>query len=147
MEDLNDLYYFAQVVERNRSEPQGVVHISCPTALLDFWVGQMLTRFMLAYPLVEMHIESTNRQVDLIQEGIDIALRVRFPPLEDTDLVMKPSAWWPARRCWNACLRYRGRRTWPACRACTGGCRCGSTSGNWMARTGPARRCATIPGW
>lgn len=79
----------SEVIERNRSEPQGVVRISCPTALLDFWVGQMLTRFMLAYPLVELHIESTNRQVDLIQEGIDIALRVRFPPLENTDLVMK----------------------------------------------------------
>lgn len=79
----------AEVIERNRSEPQGVVRISCPTALLDFWVGPMLTRFMVEYPLVELHIESTNRQVDLIQEGIDIALRVRFPPLEDTDLVMK----------------------------------------------------------
>ncbi len=79
----------AEVIERNRSEPQGVVRISCPTALLDFWVGPMLTRFMVEYPLVELHIESTNRQVDLIQEGIDIALRVRFPPLESTDLVMK----------------------------------------------------------
>ncbi|MCY1512952.1 HTH-type transcriptional regulator DmlR [compost metagenome] len=49
----------------------------------------MLTRFMVKYPLVQLLIESTNRQVDLIQEGIDVALRVRFPPLEDTDLVMK----------------------------------------------------------
>lgn len=79
----------AEVIERNRSEPQGVVHLSCPTALLNFWVGSMLTRFMLKYPLVELHIESSNRQVDLIQEGIDIALRVRFPPLESSDLVMK----------------------------------------------------------
>ena len=79
----------AEVIERNRSEPQGVVRISCPTALLDFWVGPILSRFMVAYPLVQLHIDSTNRQVDLIQEGIDIALRVRFPPLESTDLVMK----------------------------------------------------------
>jgi DNA-binding transcriptional LysR family regulator len=79
----------AEMIERNRSEPQGVVRISCPTALLNFWVGPMLARFMLKYPLVELHIESSNRQVDLIQEGIDIALRVRFPPLESSDLVMK----------------------------------------------------------
>lgn len=79
----------AEVIERNRSEPQGIVHLSCPTALLNFWVGPMLARFMVRYPLVELHIESTNRQIDLIQEGIDIALRVRFPPLENTDLVMK----------------------------------------------------------
>lgn len=82
----------AEVIERNRSEPQGVVRISCPTALLDFWVGPMLARFMVEHPLVELHIESTNRQVDLIQEGIDVALRVRFPPLEDTDMVMKVMA-------------------------------------------------------
>ncbi|MGE7955424.1 LysR family transcriptional regulator [Pseudomonas sp. NPDC089530] len=79
----------AEVIERNRSEPQGLVRISCPTALLNSWVGPMLTRYMLKYPLVELFIESTNRRVDLIHEGFDIALRVRFPPLESSDLVMK----------------------------------------------------------
>ncbi|MGY2343331.1 LysR substrate-binding domain-containing protein [Pseudomonas sp. SDO5532_S415] len=79
----------AELIERNRSEPQGLVRISCPTALLNTWVGPMLTRYMLKYPLVELFIESTNRRVDLIHEGFDIALRVRFPPLENTDLVMK----------------------------------------------------------
>lgn len=49
----------------------------------------MLTRYMLRYPLVELFIESTNRRVDLIHEGFDIALRVRFPPRENTDMVMK----------------------------------------------------------
>lgn len=79
----------AEVIERNRSEPQGVVRISCPVALLNSWVGPMLTRYMLKYPLVELFIESTNRRVDLLHEGFDIALRVRFPPLEGSDLVMK----------------------------------------------------------
>ncbi|AIG01886.1 LysR family transcriptional regulator [Pseudomonas fluorescens] len=79
----------AEVIERNRSEPQGIVRISCPTALLNSWVGPMLTRFMLQYPLVELHIESTNRRVDVVHEGFDIALRIRFPPLESSELVMK----------------------------------------------------------
>ncbi|MFJ2482011.1 LysR substrate-binding domain-containing protein [Pseudomonas sp. NPDC087598] len=79
----------AELIERNRSEPQGLVRLSCPTALLNSWVGPMLTRYMLKYPLVELFIESTNRRVDLLHEGFDIALRVRFPPLENTDMVMK----------------------------------------------------------
>ncbi|VVM70506.1 LysR family transcriptional regulator [Pseudomonas fluorescens] len=79
----------AELIERNRSEPQGMVRVSCPTALLNSWVGPMLTRYMLKYPLVELFIESTNRRVDLIHEGFDVALRVRFPPLENTDMVMK----------------------------------------------------------
>ncbi|MBF8672023.1 LysR family transcriptional regulator [Pseudomonas putida] len=78
-----------EAVEQHRAEPRGVVNLSCPTALLNFWVGPMLARFMVRYPLVELHVQSTNRQVDLIPEGIDIALRVRFPPLESSDLVMK----------------------------------------------------------
>ena len=32
---------------------------------------------------------ATNRRVDVVEEGVDIALRVRFPPLEDTGLLMK----------------------------------------------------------
>ncbi len=79
----------AEVIERNRSEPRGLVRLACPTTLLNSWVGPMLTRFMLEYPLVELHIEATNRRVDVLHEGFDIALRVRFPPLENTDMVMK----------------------------------------------------------
>lgn len=79
----------AEVIERNRCEPRGLVRLACPTTLLNSWVGPMLTRYMLKYPLVELFIESTNRRVDLLHEGFDIALRVRFPPLENTDMVMK----------------------------------------------------------
>jgi len=79
----------AELIERNHSEPRGLVRISCPTTLLNAWVGPMLTRYMLKYPQVELFIESTNRRVDLLHEGFDIALRVRFPPLENTDMVMK----------------------------------------------------------
>lgn len=49
----------------------------------------MLSRYMAACPRVQIHLESTNRRVDVIREGFDLAIRVRFPPLEDTDLVMK----------------------------------------------------------
>lgn len=76
-------------IDRTRSEPQGVVRLSCPTALLDYQVGDMIARFMSAQPRVTVQLESTNRRVDVIGEGFDIAIRVRFPPLEDTDLVMK----------------------------------------------------------
>ena len=79
----------SEVIERNRSEPQGVVRLSCPTSLLNSWVSAMLARYMLKYPLVELHVESTNRRVDVIEEGFDIAIRVRFPPLDNSELVMK----------------------------------------------------------
>lgn len=78
-----------EAIDRSRSEPQGVVRLSCPSALVYTHVGQMIAKFIADNPRVQVHLESTNRRVDVIREGFDIAVRVRFPPLEDTDLVMK----------------------------------------------------------
>lgn len=44
---------------------------------------------MMQNPGIQMQLESTNRRVDVIAEGFDLAIRVRFPPLEATDLVMR----------------------------------------------------------
>ena len=54
-------------------------------------------RFMAECPNVEVQLISTNRRVDIIHEGIDIAIRVRFPPIEESDLVMKFLAHSPQR--------------------------------------------------
>lgn len=78
-----------EVIDRVSAEPQGSVRISCPTALLDYQLGDILARFLAACPRVQMQLESTNRRVDVIGEGFDIAIRVRFPPLEDSGLVMR----------------------------------------------------------
>lgn len=78
-----------EVMERKRSEPQGIVRMSCPTALLAYRVGDLVSRFMAECPKVQIHLEATNRKVDVLGEGLDIAIRVRFPPLEDSGLVMR----------------------------------------------------------
>ena len=71
------------------AEPRGVVRVTCPVALLEARVAEMLAEFMVEYPLVDVHVEATNRRVDVVGEGIDVAIRVRPPPLEDSDLVMR----------------------------------------------------------
>ncbi|MFI8417605.1 LysR family transcriptional regulator [Serratia sp. NPDC078593] len=76
-------------IEQTRAEPCGTVRISCPVALLHTRVGDMLARFMADYPKVMLHLDATNRRVDVVGEGLDIAIRVRPPPLEDSDLVLK----------------------------------------------------------
>lgn len=78
-----------EVIDRTRAEPQGMVRVACPVALLHFQIGAMLAQFMADHARVQVLLEATNRRVDVIQEGFDIAVRVRFPPLEDSDLVMK----------------------------------------------------------
>ncbi|MGH8054736.1 MAG: LysR family transcriptional regulator [Stenotrophomonas sp.] len=79
----------AESIEMTRSEPRGVVRVSCPTMLLDFRVAAMVADFMARCPEVQVHLEATNRRVDVIAEGFDLAIRVRPPPLQDSDLVLK----------------------------------------------------------
>lgn len=78
-----------QVVVATRAEPRGVIRVGCPVALVSYQIGALITRFMVETPAVEVHLESTNRRIDVIAEGFDIVIRVRFPPLEPTDLVMR----------------------------------------------------------
>jgi len=76
-------------VEQTRAEPSGIIRLTCPVALLHARVSVMLAGFMAHYPQVAVHLEATNRRVDLIAEGIDVAIRVRPMPIEDSDLMMK----------------------------------------------------------
>ncbi len=78
-----------EAVALTRAEPRGTVRVTCPVALLDARVADMLAAFMVQYPLVQLHLEETNRRVDVVAEGVDVAIRVRPPPLEDSDLVMR----------------------------------------------------------
>lgn len=77
------------VVTEMRSEPCGVIRLSCPIGLLNFHVGNMLADFMTLYPKVTVELDATNRRVDVLNEGYDIAIRVRPFPLEDSGLVYK----------------------------------------------------------
>lgn len=81
-----------EAVQRMRGEPHGLVRVSCPSSVIYFQVGAMIARFMAACPKVDVMLESTNRKVDVIQEGFDLAIRVRFPPLDDSDLVIRKFA-------------------------------------------------------
>ncbi|WP_028634215.1 LysR substrate-binding domain-containing protein [Pseudomonas parafulva] len=78
----------ARVLSAKR-EPQGIIRITCPPGLGALGANAMIADFIALYPKVLVHLESTNRVVDPLSDGVDIALRVRFPPLADDGLVVK----------------------------------------------------------
>lgn len=79
----------AEAVAQVQTEPSGTVRLSCPISIAHSGLGQLLPRFMALYPAVRVDLRVMNRPVDLIEEGFDIALRVR-PAIEDsTTLVAK----------------------------------------------------------
>lgn len=78
-----------EVIDQTRTQPQGTVRISCPIPLLSSGIAEIIARYLEENPLVQVFIDATNRRVDVVEEGLDFAIRVRKPPLEDTDLAVR----------------------------------------------------------
>lgn len=78
-----------EVVDQTRTSPQGTVRISCPVPLLSSGIGEIIARYLQDNPQVQVLVDATNRRVEVIEEGLDFAIRVRLPPLEDTDLAVR----------------------------------------------------------
>jgi DNA-binding transcriptional LysR family regulator len=77
------------IVDQTRTRPQGTVRISCPVALLNSGVSSIISRYIEDNPQVQVLLDATNRRVDVVEEGLDFAIRVRLPPLENTDLAVR----------------------------------------------------------
>jgi DNA-binding transcriptional LysR family regulator len=79
----------AEAIEQVQTEPRGTIRVACPVTLAQTTVGPIVAPFLARYPLVKLDMRVSNRVVDLVEEGIDIALRVR-PSLDDSgSLVVK----------------------------------------------------------
>ncbi|WP_208509014.1 LysR substrate-binding domain-containing protein, partial [Variovorax paradoxus] len=73
----------SEAVAQVQTEPSGLVRLSCPVTISHSGLAQVLPSFLERYPAVRIDMRVINRPVDLIEEGIDIALRVR-PQIEDS---------------------------------------------------------------
>ena len=77
------------VVDEVRAEPRGIVRVSCPISLAQTVVAHVLPDFLAAYPKVQARLVATDRRVDVINEGFDIAIRVRSKLDADAALVLR----------------------------------------------------------
>jgi DNA-binding transcriptional LysR family regulator len=76
------------LVLQAQAEPHGRVRFSCPTGMLQPISG-LITSFLARYPKVRLQIVATDRAIDLIEERIDLALRVRGSLTSDAALTMR----------------------------------------------------------
>lgn len=76
-------------VDELRTEPRGVVRLSCPVSLAQTVLAPLLPDFLERYPKLQVRVLSSNRRVDVIGEGYDLAIRVRTKLDEDGNLVMR----------------------------------------------------------
>lgn len=81
------------LVHEQTSVPRGTLRLACPPALLHTTVGPMLARFLNAWPQVQLQVQASNRNVDVWNDGVDLALRVRAADaLLPQDEVVRPLA-------------------------------------------------------
>lgn len=69
--------------------PRGRLRVSCPVALAQAELAQFVPEFLARYPLVRLEMLLTNRRVDLVDEAVDIALRVRSADDKDPSLIVR----------------------------------------------------------
>ena len=76
-------------VEHMRREPVGLVRLSCPQVMAKTYLSPLLPSYMAKYPKVRLELSAVDREVDLYEERLDIALRARTHIDETAGLVAK----------------------------------------------------------
>lgn len=77
-----------EAAQRMQSEPSGLVRMSCPLGLQTA-IAASLPGFLAAHPRLKLQCIVTNRRIDLIHDGIDIAIRVRERLDTDAELQVR----------------------------------------------------------
>ncbi len=78
-----------EAIAQVHTEPRGMVRLSCPVTLAQSAMGPLLPVFMRRYPRVRVEMRVLNRPVDPVEDGVDIALRVRSQIENSATLVAK----------------------------------------------------------
>jgi DNA-binding transcriptional LysR family regulator len=84
---VSDIHSAEQLVTDMQSTPRGRLRI---TASVDFstrWLGGIVAEFLAAHPDINIELEATDRLVDLIDDGFDMA--VRFGPMPESTLIAR----------------------------------------------------------
>lgn len=106
---LADLDEANQLVSRLQAVPRGRLRVSAPLSFGISHLSAALPGFLERYPEIELEMNMTDRHVDLVEEGWDVA--VRIGRLADSSLIQRRLA--PIRRLAAASPAYLERRGKP----------------------------------
>ncbi|KLT72734.1 hypothetical protein PL75_06550 [Neisseria arctica] len=73
-ESIESLSTVEQYIRNSQQKLTGKLRLSMPQAFELWWA--LLHDFQLAYPDIDVHVAANNRKLDLIADGIDVAVRV-----------------------------------------------------------------------
>lgn len=93
-----------------QTKPQGLLRVTAPVLFGTRHVASGITAFLQRYPEVSVDVVLLDRVVNLVEEGIDVG--VRIGPLDDSSLIARPVA--DMRRLTVAAPSYLARRGAPS---------------------------------
>lgn len=99
-----------QAISQQNAAPRGILRITAPMSFGTLHLGPLLPRFMQAHPQVSIEMDLSDRTVDLIGEGYDMA--VRIGQLADSSLIARSIA--PMKLLVCASPDYLARRGTPS---------------------------------
>jgi DNA-binding transcriptional LysR family regulator len=79
----------ADAVANAQTEPRGTIRVVCPVTLAQTVLADVMPIYLARHPQVRVEMEVNNRVVDLVKDGVDVALRVRLTLEDSGSLVVK----------------------------------------------------------
>jgi DNA-binding transcriptional LysR family regulator len=76
---LADVEDAERAVGRGQGEPRGALRVTAPVLFGQMHVAPAVTAFLRRYPKVQVELQLYDRLVDLVDEGIDLAVRIGHP--------------------------------------------------------------------
>ncbi len=74
----------------HRQQPQGILRINAPLVFGDWWLAPLLPGFCAQWPDVQVQLTMRDSMVDLVAEGLDLAIRISTADALPPHLVARP---------------------------------------------------------
>lgn len=145
LELLEQVRRTEEAIGTRRSDMAGGVRVTAGLALARRQIAPRLGRFLARYPEVRIELIATDAQVDIVREGVDLAIRQAIMP--DSSLVARVLA--PDRRVLCAAPAYLAQHGMPAHPEELHGHRCivfGDAGGPWTFTRGDEVRHIEVQG-
>lgn len=76
------------VIEDAQAAPRGRIHVACPVLFAQLLLAPVLVDYLQQHPDVQVDLDISNHQIDVVAGGYDIAFRVS-QSVKDSSLVMR----------------------------------------------------------
>ena len=80
---LSDVEEAEQIAGQMTSRPQGVLRVTIPLSYGQHRLATIIGDYTQAYPQVQLDISLSDRKVDLVEDGLDLAIRIGALPQSD----------------------------------------------------------------